>query len=54
MAKKAVATFSGNKENKRNFVKCIRMAKSPKTGAYVFTELLVEADKAKEFFADKK
>ena len=34
-------------------VKCIRMEKSPKTGAYVFTEQLVEADKAKEFFEKK-
>jgi len=30
------------------------MDKSPKTGAYVFTELLVEADKTKEFFDTKK
>jgi hypothetical protein len=29
------------------------MDKSPKTGAYVFTEELVEEDKAKEFFAKK-
>ena len=35
-------------------VKCIRMEKSPKTGAYVFTEQLVEAEKAKEFFENKK
>ena len=44
MAKKAVATFSAK-------VKCIRMDKSAKTGAYVFKEELVEADKVKEFFA---
>ena len=35
-------------------VKCIRMEKSPKTGAYVFTEQLVEAEKAKEYFDSKK
>ena len=54
MAKKAVATFSGDKSEKRNVVKCIRMEKSPKTGAYVFAEQLVEAEKAKDYFASKK
>jgi hypothetical protein len=29
------------------------MDKSPKTGAYVFIEELVEEDKAKDFFAKK-
>jgi len=29
------------------------MDKSPKTGAYVFTEQLVEEGKEKEFFAKK-
>ena len=53
MAKKAVATFAA-KAGAKSMVKCIRMDKSPKTGAYVFTELLVEADKTKDFFADKK
>ena len=53
MAKKAVATFSA-KSGAKSMVKCIRMEKSPKTGAYVFTEHLVEAEKAKEFFAEKK
>lgn len=52
MAKKAVATFAA-KAGAKSMVKCIRMDKSPKTGAYVFTELLVEADKTKDFFADK-
>lgn len=46
MAKKAVATFAA-KAGAKSMVKCIRMDKSPKTGAYVFTELLVEADKTK-------
>ena len=36
MAKKAVATFSGDKASKRTFVKCIRMEKSDRTGAYIF------------------
>ncbi len=34
-------------------VKCIRMDKSPKTGAYVFTEMLVDSGKEKEFFNKK-
>ena len=38
MAKKAVATFA---------------AKAPKTGAYVFTEQLVETAQAKDFFNKK-
>ena len=51
MAKKAVATFRAGVQKK--MVKCIRMDRSPKTGAYVFTEELVEEDKTKEFFAKK-
>ncbi|MCI6493404.1 MAG: DUF4295 domain-containing protein [Bacteroidales bacterium] len=51
MAKKAVATFKAGVQKK--VVKCIRMDKSPKTGAYVFTEELVDEDKTKEFFAKK-
>ncbi|MBO8454995.1 MAG: DUF4295 domain-containing protein [Bacteroidetes bacterium] len=50
MAKKAVATFSA-KSGAKSMVKCIRMDKSPKTGAYVFKEELVEAEKVKEYFA---
>ena len=52
MAKKAVATFSA-KSGAKSMVKCIRMDKSPRTGAYVFNEQLVEADKVKDFFAKK-
>ena len=51
MAKKAVATFKAGVQKK--VVKCIRMDKSPKTGAYMFKEELVEADKVKDFFAKK-
>ena len=51
MAKKAVATFKAGTLKK--MVKCSRMDKSPKTGAYVFTEELVEEDKTKDFFAKK-
>ena len=52
MAKKAVATFAA-KAGSKSMVKCIRMEKSPKTGAYVFVEQLVEEPKAKEFFNKK-
>ena len=50
MAKKSVATFAAGKGGKK-MVKCIRMDKSPKTGAYAFNELLVEDSQVKEFFA---
>ena len=52
MAKKAVATFAA-KSGAKSMVKCIRMEKSPKTGAYVFTEHLVEESTAKEYFEKK-
>ncbi|MBO5193585.1 MAG: DUF4295 domain-containing protein [Bacteroidales bacterium] len=52
MAKKAVATFSA-KSGAKSMVKCIRMDKSPKTGAYVFSEEFVETEKVKDFFAKK-
>ena len=52
MAKKAVATFAA-KAGSKSMVKCIRKEKSPKTGAYVFTEQLVEEAKAKDYFAKK-
>jgi hypothetical protein len=52
MAKKAVATFAA-KAGSKSMVKCIRMEKSPKTGAYIFTEQLVEEAKAKDYFAKK-
>ncbi len=49
MAKKVVATFqtSGGKD----FTKVIRMAKSAKTGAYVFKENIVPNDAVKDFLA---
>ena len=52
MAHTAVATFAAGKGGKK-MVRCIRMAKSPKTGAYVFDELLVEESQVKDFFAKK-
>ena len=52
MAKKAVATIAA-KAGAKSMVKCIRMDKSPKTGAYVFVEQLVEAGQEKDFFNKK-
>lgn len=52
MAKKAVATFNA-KSGERKMMKCIKMEKSPKSGAYVFKEELVEAEKAAEYFKKK-
>ena len=50
MAKKAVATLqTGN--SGCNHSKCIKMVKSPKTGAYIFQEEIVPNDNVKEFFA---
>ncbi|MDK2908505.1 MAG: hypothetical protein PWR20_72 [Bacteroidales bacterium] len=51
MAKKVVATLqTGGKD----WAKVIRMVRSPKTGAYVFTEDMVPNDKVKEFLAQNK
>ncbi|HBZ66230.1 MAG TPA: DUF4295 domain-containing protein [Bacteroidales bacterium] len=50
MAKKVVATLqSGGKD----WAKVLRMVKSPKTGAYIFTEEMVPNDKVKEYLAKK-
>jgi len=47
MAKKTVATLqTGSKK----FTKVIKIKKSPKTGAYVFEEKMVNAALAKDFF----
>jgi len=53
MAKKAVATFSGDRSNAKNFVKCIRMIKSERTGAYMFDEKFVRTEEVKDFFNQK-
>ena len=53
MAKKAVATLqTGN--SGRAHSKCIKMVKSPKTGAYIFQEEIVVNEKVNEFFKKKK
>ncbi len=47
MAKKTVATLqTGSKK----FTKVIKVKKSPKTGAYIFEEKMLNADKVKDFF----
>ncbi len=50
MAKKVVASLQSSG---KDFAKVIRMAKSPKTGAYSFKENIVPTDKVKEFLAKK-
>jgi hypothetical protein len=51
MAKKAVATFKGDKSGK-NYTKCIKMVKS-ESGAYAFQENIVHNDEVKNFFSSK-
>lgn len=51
MAKKVIATLKTGKG--RNFSRCIKMVKSPKTGAYIFKEEIVHNDHVKDFFAQK-
>ncbi|MBQ7222473.1 MAG: DUF4295 domain-containing protein [Bacteroidales bacterium] len=53
MAKKAVATFSGDRSKSKTVVKCIRMVKSERTGSYAFEEELVPNEKVKDFFNKK-
>ena len=48
MAKKTVATLqTGSKK----MTKVIKMVKSPKSGAYVFVEKVVNADEVDAFYA---
>ncbi len=50
MAKKVVATLqAAGKE----YAKVIRMKRSPKTGAYTFTETIVANDKVQEFLSKR-
>jgi hypothetical protein len=51
MAKKVIATLKTGKG--RSFSKCIKMVKSPKTGAYIFKEEMIHNDHLKDFFTDK-
>ena len=52
MAKKAVATLR-DKTAGKGVVKCIRMTRSERTGAYMFKEEIIHTDKEKEFFSGK-
>jgi hypothetical protein len=52
MAKKAVATLRG-KGSGRNTVKCIRMTRSERSGAYTFQEEMIPTEEVKNFFAGK-
>ncbi len=53
MAKKVVATFGGAKGSSKSKVKCIRMVRSERSGAYAFNEEMVPTETAKEFFEKK-
>jgi hypothetical protein len=48
MAKKVVATLQTGVG--KNFSKCIKMVRSPKTGAYAFEEEVVHNDHVNDFF----
>ena len=52
MAKKVVATLQSGVG--KNFTKCIRMVRSPKTGAYIFDEEVVHNDHIDDFFKRSK
>ena len=49
MAKKAVASLHTDNAG-RTHTKCIKMVKSPKTGAYFFQEEIVLNEKVNEYF----
>jgi hypothetical protein len=49
MAKKVVATLRTT--SGKDYAKVIRMARSPKTGAYVFKETIVANDLVKDFLS---
>ena len=49
MAKKVVASLQSGEG--RNFTKCIKMVRSPKSGAYVFEEEVVHNDHINDFFS---
>ncbi|HQP05022.1 MAG: DUF4295 domain-containing protein [Bacteroidales bacterium] len=51
MAKKVVATLKTGEG--KEYVKCIKMVRSPKTGAYIFKEAIVHPDHTKDYFIEK-
>lgn len=50
MAKKTVATLQ---TASKKMTKVIKMVKSPKSGAYIFTEKVVNADSIDEYLKQK-
>ncbi len=50
MAKKVVASLQSAG---KDFAKVIRMAKSPKTGAYTFKEEVIPTNQVKDYFSKK-
>ncbi|MCD6331701.1 MAG: DUF4295 domain-containing protein [Bacteroidales bacterium] len=52
MAKKVVASLQSGQGN--HYTKVIKMVKSPKTGAYIFKEMIVHNDHVEDFFKLKK
>lgn len=50
MAKKTVATLQ---TASKRLTKAIKMVKSPKTGAYVFTEAIMSPEEVDEFLKKK-
>jgi hypothetical protein len=51
MAKKVVATLKTGAG--KSFTKVIKMVKSPKTGAYIFKEEIVQNENVKDFLSEK-
>ncbi len=51
MAKKVVATLKTGEG--KEFIKCIKMVRSPKTGAYIFKEAIVHPEHTQDFFKAK-
>ena len=50
MAKKTVASLQ---TSSKRLSKAIKMVKSPKTGAYMFVESIIDPSKVNDFFAKK-
>ncbi|MBI4645370.1 MAG: DUF4295 domain-containing protein [Bacteroidia bacterium] len=51
MAKKSVSTLQSG--SSKRVAKCIKMVKSPKTGAYEFREEIINVDNVKKYFSEK-
>ncbi len=53
MAKKAVAKFKAERSVGKTSTKCIKMEKSPKSGAYSFREEMIPNELVNDFFSGK-